>query len=130
MSLAPALVLREGDRERLAELAPLPSVRCHMAAAVQDSAAPGHRPPPGSGRSERRTGLLSPMMAMSEFLIRILAEYGYPRHLQAAARQLGLSLDPPTNCGRSFPARSLPAGFHQVSAGTVAWPRALAAACA
>jgi hypothetical protein len=44
-------------------------------------------------------------------------------------RMRALSLDPPVNCGGSFPARFLLAEFDQVSAGMVAWPRASAAAC-
>ncbi len=42
---------------------------------------------------------------------------------------IALSLDPPMNCDRSFPARSPNAGFRQVSPGMMAWPRAPAAAC-
>jgi ABC-type branched-subunit amino acid transport system ATPase component len=48
----------------------------------------------------------------------------------AAGETYGLlSLDPPTNCGRSFPVRSVHAEFRQVSLGMVAWPRASAAGC-
>jgi len=36
-----------------------------------------------------------------------------------------LSLNPPMNYGRSFPARSLHAEFRQVSRGMVAWPARL-----
>src|SRR5437588_1668137 len=36
----------------------------------------------------------------------------------------GISLDPPTNFSRSFPARSLHAEFGQVNLGMTTWPRA------
>jgi hypothetical protein len=48
---------------------------------------------------------------------------GKPAHLDH------LSLDPPTNCRRSFPARSLHAEFRLLGPGMAGWPRASAAAC-
>ena len=55
-------------------------------------------------------------------------DVGWAIGAMQAFRMADLSLDPPTNYGGSFPARSLHAEFRRVSPGMVAWPRALAAA--